>query len=77
MSDKGKTYEKNFAQLERITELLNKDEIGIDDLVEKTREALEAARNCIDILRRQQGEFKKLESDFVRLIEESGEEDKE
>ena len=77
MSGKGKKYEENFAELEKITELLNKDEIGIDDLVEKTREALEAARNCIEILRKQQGEFKKLESDFIRLIEESGEGKKE
>ncbi len=76
MSGKEKKYEENFAALEKITELLNKDEIGIDDLVEKTREALDAARNCIEILHNQQGEFKKLESDFMRLIEDSGENEK-
>lgn len=73
MSEKSKTYEKNFAILERITESLNKDEIGIDDLVAKTREALDSARVCMDILKKQKGEFKKLETEFAQLLEQSDE----
>jgi exodeoxyribonuclease VII small subunit len=69
MTDKSKTYEESFAVLERITESLNKDEISIDDLVKKTREALEAARTCMDILKKQRGEFKKLEKEFAQLLE--------
>ena len=69
MTDKSRTYEESFGILERITESLNKDEIGIDDLVVKTREALEAARTCMDILKRQRGEFKKLEKEFSQLLE--------
>lgn len=64
----SRTYEENYAILERITESLNKDEIGIDDLVQKTREALDAARTCMDILNKQKGEFKKLESEFSQLL---------
>lgn len=75
MTDKTGTYEKNFAVLEKITESLNKDEIGIDDLVSKTREALEAARTCMEILKKQRGEFKKLEKEFSRLMENSEEGD--
>lgn len=71
MSDKSKTYEENFAILEKITDSLNKDEIGIDDLVNKTKEALEAARNCMGILKKQRGEFKKLEKEFSGLLEGS------
>jgi exonuclease VII small subunit len=70
MSQKSKTYEENFMILEAITESLNKDEIGIDDLVVKTREALNAARVCMEILRKQKGEFKKLENDFSTLMNE-------
>ena len=73
MSDKSKTYEENYAILEKITESLNKDEIGIDDLVNKTKEALEAARNCMEILKKQRGEFKKLEKEFSQLLEKSEE----
>ncbi len=69
MSQQSRKYEDNYAVLEKITESLNKDEIGIDDLVEKTREALDAARVCMEILNRQKGEFKKLESEFSQLLE--------
>jgi len=69
MTDKSRTYEESFAVLEQITESLNKDEIGIDDLVVKTREALEAARTCMDILKKQRGEFTKLEKEFAQLLE--------
>jgi exonuclease VII small subunit len=69
MTDKSKTYEESFAVLEQITDSLNKDEIGIDDLVVKTRAALEAARTCMDILKKQRGEFKKLEKEFNQLLE--------
>lgn len=66
-------YEENYAILEKITESLNKDEIGIDDLVEKTREALDAARICMDILNKQKGEFKKLELEFSHLLKNNQE----
>jgi len=65
---KSRTYEENYAVLEQITESLNKDEIGIDDLVQKTREALDAARTCMDSLNKQKVEFKKLEAEFSQLL---------
>lgn len=76
MSNKNKSYEKNFKILEDITDSLNKDEIGIDDLVEKTKEALTAARSCIEILNHQNGEFKKLENEFSSLLNSALEKDK-
>ena len=69
MSTQSKTYEANYAVLERITESLNKDEVGIDDLVEKTREALNAARVCMEILNKHKGDFKKLETEFSQLLQ--------
>ena len=76
MTEKSGSYEKNYQILEKITESLNKDEIGIDDLVEKTREALHSARICMEILKKQKGEFKKLEADFSQLLHDSEEEAK-
>jgi len=67
----SRKYEENYAILENITESLNKDEVGIDDLVEKTREALNAARTCMEILNKQKGEFKKLEVQFSQLLQSS------
>ncbi len=74
MSSNHRTYEENYLILEKITESLNKDEVGIDDLVEKTREALDAARTCMDILNKQKGEFKKLETEFAQLLQRPAEE---
>ena len=67
----SRRYEESYAILERITESLNKDEVGIDDLVEKTREALDAARTCMEILNKQKSEFKKLETEFSQLLQQS------
>ena len=67
----SRKYEESYAILEKITESLNKDEVGIDDLVEKTREALDAARTCMEILNKQKGEFKKLETEFSQLLKQS------
>lgn len=74
MSNQSRRYEENFAVLEKITESLNKDGVGIDDLVGKTREALDAARTCMEILNQQKGEFKKLETEFSQLLRNSAEE---
>jgi exodeoxyribonuclease VII small subunit len=71
MKDKTGSYEENYRVLEKITESLNRDEIGIDDLVEKTKEALNSARVCMEILKKQKGEFKKLETDFAQLLQDS------
>jgi len=71
MSKQTESYEKNFKVLEEVAESLNKDEISIDDLVVKTREALTAAKNCINILNYQKGEFKKLEDEFGKLLNEN------
>jgi exonuclease VII small subunit len=75
MSEKSQSrrYEENYVILERITESLNKDEVGIDHLVEKTKEALTAARTCMEILNKQKGEFKKLENEFSQLLQTSAE----
>ncbi len=73
MSNQSHKYEYNYAILEKITESLNKDEVGIDDLVEKTREALNAARVCMEILNEQKGEFQKLETEFTQLLKGSTE----
>jgi exodeoxyribonuclease VII small subunit len=75
MSNKSGKYEENYQILENITESLNKDEIGIDDLVEKTKEALNSARICMEILKKQKGEFNKLEADFSQLLQSSEKEE--
>lgn len=73
MTNKSESYEKNFKILEKVADSLNKDEISIDDLVGKTREAFSAAKSCINILNFQKGEFKKLENEFDALLNDNTE----
>lgn len=73
MTNKSESYEKNFIILEKVADSLNKDEISIDDLVGKTKEALTAAKSCINILNYQKGEFKKLENEFAALLNDNTE----
>jgi len=73
MTNKSESYEKNFKILEDVADSLNKDEISIDDLVGKTKEALTAAKNCINILNFQKGEFIKLENEFDSLLNNTSE----
>ncbi len=73
MTNKSESYDKNFKILEGVADSLNKDEISIDDLVVKTKEALAAAKNCINILNYQKGEFRKLENEFSKLLNDTGE----
>jgi hypothetical protein len=47
---------------------LNRDEISVDELVVKTKEALNSAKICLDILNKQKGEFIKLEKEFSELL---------
>lgn len=66
-------YEENFSILENITEQLNRDEINVDDLVVKTKEALKSAKTCLNILNEQRGEFIKLEKEFSQLLKDDSE----
>lgn len=69
MSEEPKpSYEKHFQILEGVTESLGRDEISVDDLMERTREALQAARVCLDILQKQKGEFSTLQQEFEHLM---------
>jgi len=69
MSDEPKlSYENHFRILEGVTESLSRDEISVDDLMDRTREALQAARVCLEILQRQKGEFTTLQKEFDQLM---------
>ncbi len=71
--DEKKNYHDNYLILEQISDQLNRDEISIDDLVLKTKEALKSAKICLDILNEQRGEFIKLEKEFSDLLKEGDE----
>ena len=70
MTKEGKKYEESFNQLKAIAEELSRQEISIDEVISKGKKAAEAAKSCINILKTEKGNFKKLEDELLSISEE-------
>lgn len=70
MAKEAKKYEDNFKVLKSISEELSRQELSIDEVISKGKKAAEAAKNCIDILKTEKGNFKKLEDELLSISEE-------
>ena len=66
----SKKYEDNFNTLKEIAEELSRQEISIDEVIAKGKKASEAAKNCINILKTEKGNFKKLEQELLSISEQ-------
>lgn len=70
MAKESKKYEESFNTLKNIAEELRRQEISIDEVIEKGKKAAESAKNCIKILKEEKGNFKKLEEELMSISEE-------
>jgi len=70
MAKEVKKYEENFKVLKNISEELSRQELSIDEVISKGKKAAEAAKNCINILKTEKGNFKKLEDELLSISEE-------
>jgi len=70
MAKESKKYEENFSTLKNIAEELSRQELSIDDVINKGKTAAEAAKNCIKILKTEKVNFKKLEEELLAISEE-------
>jgi exonuclease VII small subunit len=70
MTKEGKKYEESFNQLKTIAEELSRQETSIDEVISKGKKAAEAAKSCINILKTEKGNFKKLEDELLSISEE-------
>ena len=59
-----------FKKLKDIAEELSTDDIGIDSLISKGKEASEAAKICIKILKTEKSNFKTLEEELLSISDE-------
>lgn len=65
-----KKYEDNFNTLKDIAQELSRQELSIDEVINKGKLAADAAKNCIKILKTEKGNFKKLEEELLAISEE-------
>lgn len=70
MSKESKKYQENFKLLEKISEELSSNDVEIDKLIEKGKVAASAAKECINILKKEKGKFNTLEEELESLSEE-------
>jgi len=70
MAKEAKKYEENFNTLKSIAEELSRQELSIDEVINKGKTAADAAKNCIKILKTEKGNFKKLEEELLAISEE-------
>ena len=70
MAKETKKYEDNFNALKDIAQELSRQELSIDEVINKGKAAAEAAKNCIKILKTEKGNFKKLEEELLAISEE-------
>ena len=70
MAKETKKYEENFNTLKDIAQELSRQELSIDEVINKGKQAADAAKNCIKILKTEKGNFKKLEEELLAISEE-------
>lgn len=66
--EKTKTsFEENFRILEKISQELQENKIGVDALVPKMKEALHAIKVCKHVLQETKSQLKEINSEFAEL----------
>lgn len=66
-SKEGKSFEENFRRLEQIAQELHENKISIDELVPKTKEALQAIKVCKEVLKETKSQLKEIQEEFLEL----------
>ena len=73
MTNKEKTkigeFERSFALIEQLALELQNNEISIDELVPRMKEALEAIKICKSVLKKTEAQLIELEAEFTQLGE--------
>jgi exonuclease VII small subunit len=66
-TSENKSFEENFKILKTISEKISNEDLSVDDVITKGKEASAAARLCLEILKKERGSFKKLEEELAEL----------
>ena len=67
----AKSFEENYRKLEQIAQELQENRISIDQLVPKTKEALEAIKVCKEVLKETKSQLREIQEEFLELEKES------
>ena len=60
-------FQENFEKLERLSEELRGNEVTIDELVPRMKEALSSIRVCKEVLQKTESQLQEISSEFEDL----------
>lgn len=67
MAANNNKFQENFNKLERLSEELRGDEVSIDELVPRMKEALGAIKVCKDVLKKTESQLEEISGEFEDL----------
>lgn len=67
MAASNNKFQDNFDKLEKLSEELRGDEVSIDELVPRMKEALSAIKVCKDVLKRTESQLEEISGEFEEL----------
>lgn len=68
-ANKEVSFEKNYDFLESLSQELQENRVGVDELVPKMKEALIAIKVCKDVLKETKSQLKEISQEFEELEE--------
>ena len=68
---KDSQFQANFEKLEKLSEELRENEVSIDELVPRMKEALSSIKVCKEVLKNTESQLKEISSEFEDLDAEN------
>ena len=70
LKNKEQSFEKSFETLEKLSGELQSNQISVDELVPRMKEAAEAISVCKDVLKETDSQLKKISTQFSQKEKE-------
>jgi exodeoxyribonuclease VII small subunit len=70
MAANTKKFEENFKKLETLSEQLRSNEVTIDELVPRMKEALASIKVCKEVLSKTESQLEEISAEFEEIEEE-------
>jgi len=66
-NEKDQAFESNFKKLEKLSSELQDNEVSVDELIPRMKEALSAVKVCKEVLKETNSQLNEINKEFVEL----------
>ncbi len=67
---KEKSFEANFKKLEGLSEELRDNNVSVDELVPRMKEALQSIKVCKEVLKKTESQLEEINAEFEEIDDE-------